>query len=76
MQLAALSDEAAARAAWARISKANSDLLGGLKPVIQSVTVNGKTLYRLRAGYFASKDAATNVCTKLKQRNVDCNVVR
>ncbi|PWR23657.1 SPOR domain-containing protein [Zavarzinia compransoris] len=76
IQLAALKDEAAAKKAWTRISKANSDLLAGLKPIIQPVQVGGSTLYRLRAGPFVSKDAAAQVCAKLKQRNQDCNVVR
>lgn len=76
IQFAALKDEAAAKQAWARISKANSDLLAGLKPIILPVQVNGATLYRLRAGPFASKDAAAAICAKLKQRNQDCNVVR
>ena len=76
IQLAALKDEAAAKKAWTRISKANSDLLAGLKPIIQPVQVGGSTLYRLRAGPFVSKDAAATVCAKLKQRNQDCNVVR
>lgn len=76
IQLAALKDEAAAKKAWTRISKANSDLLAGLKPIIQPVVVGGSTLYRLRAGPFVSKDAAATVCAKLKQRNQDCNVVR
>jgi cell division septation protein DedD len=76
IQLAALKDEATAKQAWARIAKANSDLLAGLKPIIVPVQVNGSTLYRLRAGPFATKDAAAQVCAKLKQRNQDCNVVR
>ncbi|MFA5123073.1 SPOR domain-containing protein [Zavarzinia sp.] len=76
IQLAALKDEASAKQAWARLVKNNSDLLAGLKPIILPVQVNGATLYRLRAGPFATKDAAGQVCAKLKLRNQDCNVVR
>lgn len=76
IQLAALSDKAAAERAWSRLTKANSDLLAGLSPVYQEVTVNGKSLWRLRASGFQSRDQAGEICAKLKQRAQDCNVVR
>lgn len=76
IQLAALSDKAAAERAWTKLAKAHSDLLAGLSPVYQEVTVNGKTLWRLRASGFQSRDQATEICAKLKQRAQDCNVVR
>lgn len=76
VQFAALKDRAAADQAWARLQKLHGDLIGGLRPSIEAVSVNGSTLYRLRGIGLADKSAAAALCAKLKTRKQDCTVVR
>ncbi|MDB5738131.1 MAG: hypothetical protein JWO65_1799 [Sphingomonas bacterium] len=71
VQLGAFSSEAKANAAW----KAMSGRFAVLTPLAKSVVpaeVNGKTMYRLRAG--AGKQAS-DVCAKLKVAGETCLVV-
>ena len=62
---------------WKRISGRNADLLGNLSPtVVQADVPNRGTVYRLRAGPLADKDAADSLCLALAVRNVKCFVPR
>lgn len=64
LQLGAFKSEAEAEAAWKKISGKYSAVLSGA-PTIVKAEVNGGTFYRLRAGSFASVDAAKVACAKL-----------
>ena len=64
VQLGAYKSESEANAAWKKISAAHSSVLSGA-PTIVKADVNGSTFYRLRAGSYASADAAKAVCAKL-----------
>ncbi|MBP5855741.1 SPOR domain-containing protein [Marivibrio halodurans] len=76
VQIAALSSEADARAAWSRVQQAHDAELGDLTLAVQRAEVNGKTYYRVRGGPLASRDAANAVCTALKAKEQACLVVR
>ena len=64
LQLGAFKSETEAQSAWKKISGAHSDVLKG-SPTIVKADVNGATFYRLRAGSYASGDAAKAACAKL-----------
>jgi hypothetical protein len=72
VQIAATSSTASADAEFARMSKAWPDLLSGAERFVQEADVNGKTVYRLRVGSFASKADAAAFCTAFKARGGNC----
>jgi hypothetical protein len=72
VQIAATSSTASAEAEFARMSKAWPDLLSGAERFVQEADVNGKTVYRLRVGSFASKADAGAFCTAFKARGGNC----
>jgi len=73
IQLGAFGQQTGAENAWAILKNRYSGALGSLALDIQPVTASGgQTLYRLRAGYFASRDEAERVCDTLKQLGQDC----
>ncbi len=75
IQLAALSDEAAASRAWDRFRQRYGDLLAGLEPVVQPAAAGGRTLYRVQAGSFASREEARARCARIRRAGGDCFVV-
>ena len=61
---------------WARIQKANADLLGALKPDIVRVELEGKGVFwRVRAAPL-SEQAARQLCAELTARSQGCIVGR
>lgn len=78
IQLGSLKSYDLAESEWNRISKKNKDILGGLEPKIQKVDLGAEQgiYYRLRAGPLESDAKAKNVCAILKDRKVECIVVR
>lgn len=72
VQIAATSSTASADAEFARMSKAWPDLLSGAERFVQQADVNGKTVYRLRVGSFASKADAAAFCTAFKAKGGNC----
>lgn len=70
IQLGAFSSDALANKAWKSLS-GRFGFLSGLSHSVNAVTVNGKTLYRLRAN---GTDAAST-CAKLKVAGEACSVV-
>ncbi len=75
VQIAALRDEAAARALFTQLSQKYSDLLSGLSPDIERADLGDKGIYyRLRLAPFASQGAAQKLCASLKGRGQDCMV--
>ena len=74
VQLAAFRDEDAARAAFRKLQGKHSSLLGGLSADIQRADLGDKGIYyRLRAGYL-DKNAAAELCAKLKAQGQGCLV--
>lgn len=77
LQLASVRSEAQARAEWARLVKAQKDLLGLLEPKITRVDLGVKgVFYRLQAGPVSNRTIAKKACEELKKRKVGCLIVR
>jgi len=76
IQLGAFNSQALATQTWAKLRTKNSAVLDGLTAEYQETAQNGKTLFRLRAGRFATKDEATTRCDDLKKQGDDCFVVK
>lgn len=72
VQIAATATEAAANAEWTKLLKAYPDMLSGGEKFIQQADVNGKTVYRLRVGSFATKADASAFCAAFKARGGNC----
>lgn len=72
VQIAATSTEATANSEWTKMLKAYPDLLAGGEKFIQQADVNGKTVYRLRVGSFASKADAATFCAAFKAKGGNC----
>ncbi len=76
IQLGAVRASDIAEKEWARIQKANADLLGGLKPDIVRVELEGKGVFwRIRAAPL-SEQAARQLCTELTARGQGCIFAR
>lgn len=71
IQLGAFSSEAMANKAWSSLA-GRFGFLSGLGHSVNATTVNGKTLYRLRAG---AGGQASSICAKLKVAGEACTVV-
>lgn len=71
VQLGAFKSDAEARQQWAKLTAKHGDVLKGAPIVVKADLPNG-TFYRLRAGGFASADAAKAACTKLGGRGQGC----
>lgn len=72
VQIAATGSEASAIEEWNRYSKASADLFAGAERVVRQADVNGKTVYRLRVGSFASKEDAAAFCSAFKAKGGNC----
>ena len=71
IQLGAFGSEAGANKAWSSLS-GRFGFLSGLGHSVNATTVNGKTLYRLRA---SAGGQASSLCAKLKVAGEACSVV-
>jgi hypothetical protein len=74
IQLGAFPDRELTKAEWARIYRANEDILSGRALVVQSTISGGRRFFRLRAGPFKNRIEAQNVCRALQARGQDCLV--
>jgi hypothetical protein len=72
VQLAAPSTEAAAHAEWTRRAKASPGLMASAEKLVIKADVNGKTVYRLRAGSFATSADADAFCGAIKASGGAC----
>lgn len=70
VQLGAFGSEASARTAWARIRASAPEALSGLTPRFEPVTVDGRSLVRLKVAVPASGAAA--VCAAARIRDPWC----
>ena len=77
VQLGAVRSRDAAQKEWARIQKANGDLLGKLGLTVSQANLGDRgTFYRIQAGPVGDQAAASDLCAKLKARNVSCIIVK
>ncbi len=77
IQLGALRSKAQAQQAWARLKKAQPDLLGKLALSTPKVDLGAKgSFYRIQAGPLADEARAAETCNILKSRHVACLVVK
>jgi hypothetical protein len=74
IQLGAFPDKELTKSEWARIYRANEDILSGRALVVQSTISGGRRFFRLRAGPFKDRIEAQNVCRALQVRGQDCLV--
>jgi cell division septation protein DedD len=76
VQLVSLKDSGAAEREWRRLQGVFPTLLGDKSLLLQKANVAGVgTVYRLRAGPFATRDTAASLCAQLKSKQQDCLVV-
>lgn len=77
IQIASLRTTEDATKSWEKLKTTNPDLLGKLSGNVVRADLGDKgTFYRVIAGPLGDRDAADTLCTKLKQRNVGCLVVK
>lgn len=78
VQLFALRTEASARRAWTHLKSTYRELFRGLSPNVVRVRlgVSGEWIYRLQAGEFPDRGAARKLCKLVRNRKLDCIVVR
>jgi hypothetical protein len=77
VQLGALKEEGPTAKEWAKMQKANPDLLGALALDVQRADLGAKGIFfRMRAGPLADADAAKALCEALAQRKQGCMVVK
>lgn len=72
VQVAAPSSEAGAIAEWDKRVKSLPEFFSAAERFIVQADVNGKTVYRLRAGAFASKADADAFCSAYKAKGGNC----
>jgi hypothetical protein len=72
VQVAAPSTESAALAEWEKRKKAMPELFAGAERFVVRADVNGKTVYRVRAGSFATAADADAFCGAIKAKGGDC----
>lgn len=76
VQLVSLKDSGAAEREWRRLQGVFPNLLGDKSLLLEKANVAGVgTVYRLRAGPFATRDTAASLCAQLKSKQQDCLVV-
>jgi cell division septation protein DedD len=77
VQLAAFRQRAPAEQHWDQLAAAHPDLLADVPHVVVFADLGDRgQFYRLRAGPFAAAETAQTLCRSLKQRDVECLVVR
>lgn len=75
VQIMALREEGAAKAAWATLQKKHPAILGGHALDIEKADLGDKgTFYRIRAAGFETKADAQSACSSLKSAGQDCLV--
>lgn len=77
VQLAAVKSKDGAQSTWAKLQKKHAQYLGGKELTVVEIDkgAEGK-FYRVQAGPFADRAAATDVCVALKKVEQGCMVVK
>ena len=65
-------DEAGAKAEWSRRAKSSPELFSTAESFIVQADVNGRTVYRVRAGSFATTADADAFCNAYKAKGGQC----
>jgi septal ring-binding cell division protein DamX len=78
VQLAAVENEANARAEWERLAHKYGDLLNGRRPIITKFerSSDNKIFWRLRTGGFTTEAQAAEFCAQIKAKGGGCSVGR
>jgi cell division septation protein DedD len=78
IQLGSLKSHDLAESEWDRLSKKHKDIFSNLKPMIQKVDLGEEQgiYHRLRTGPFDTSEKAAAACASLKERKVECLVIR
>jgi cell division protein FtsN len=76
IQLGAYGTRARAERAWPGLRQKYRPQLGGLSPIYEPVQSGGRTLYRLRAGWIATRADSDKLCLALKAKGQACIVVK
>ena len=74
MQIGAFSSQALADKGWSDAAGVAPGLAAGKGKSVEKVDKDGKTLFRTQVTGFASRDAATAFCNKLKAAGKACFV--
>jgi len=74
VQLAALSSEDAARAAWAQLAKKMPELLNGRQPSYSRTERDGHTFWRVRTAGFGDTVQARTFCDHVRAKGAGCSV--
>jgi hypothetical protein len=72
VQIGAPDSQAGAEAEWAKAARKAPELFGSAERIIVQAEVNGKTVYRLRAGAFATAADADSFCNAFKTKGGAC----
>lgn len=77
IQIASMTNPEAANIEWSRRVAQHKDILGALTLVVDRADLGSRGIfYRVQAGPLPSREAASALCDKLKQRKVGCLVVQ
>ena len=77
VQLISIRSRDRARPAWAKLQKAHPALMGNRELTIQKADLGDRGVYyRVRAGFFAKRASARDLCNALKTRGQDCLVTK
>lgn len=77
VQIGSFRTQQEAEEAWLNFATRYSQLGSGFAPDIQATEIEGRgTYHRLRISAFASRDTATDYCTRLQSAGQDCYVTR
>lgn len=74
IQLGAFSSDARARTGWTQVQDKYPNIVGDLNIDTQIATVNGRTIYRLRAAALPTREEADRRCAALKAAGQGCLV--
>ena len=72
VQLGSVGSREDAIALWGSLSARHPALLEGMDPRYEAASVRGRTYWRLRAGAFADRRAATDFCRRLRDAGAAC----
>lgn len=77
VQLVSIRSRDRARPSWESLQKAHPSLLGNRELSIQKADLGDRGIfYRIRAGFFAERASAGDLCNALKTRGQDCLVTK
>ncbi len=75
MQLTAAGSATAARTEWQHLEQRMPQLIDGRVPAVMQAELDGRSLWRLRTGGFASTDEANAFCARVQAEHEKCWVV-